>query len=668
MMQFHTRNAQRFLRAFALEGIAFFTWLILIPSDNRESGLFGYTPARLGMMASILLLSLGFWILGNKLKKQKSFLNLFHEKLSNKGKKLFVFSLATIFTSTIFFELQWLFLAEDEFLSAYLQRLSPLVGYLGILSIQILYFLYSQLKSNSEKWKLSALLLGTLALVPWMLIGEYFAAQFAFPAYYVVDGFHTKYQAALLFALFSTTIYFQFLIIGFSKHTSKKISITWLFISLFTVLGIFYYQATSEHATTINSSFRTSDQNAYMEITEKAVETNFRYTGTRSQMPLYPYVQALFYRSDMGENALFAQGKTLNIILSLLLLGGIFGIAKAFFPLRRTAIITLISTVSLFIFKAPYFQSELLYYFLSFLGFLGIAKMLVKPTLKLGGLTGLVLGLAQLTKASILPTMLAFSAVFLLQQGILFLFEKRVDKKEKCKKVKTATTSFVITLLSFTLVLLPYLTESKEKYGHYFYNVNSTFYIWYDSWDEAVTDTAKYGYREHYPNLPPDEIPNLKNYLREHSIKQISTRFFTGLNTELILILYPYSKINYLFLYGILLVILFIQKHNMQIIKRLLLQYWAVIIFTVLFVTGYLTLYAWYSPFAGGTRFLYSLFLPTLFSIFIALDKISKTLHHNQVLSAIKQHNMLDTIALALLIADFYYVTSIKLPAGYFGS
>lgn len=649
--------------AFAVEGVPFFLWLALIPADNKDVGFLGLSPFRLVLMAFLFGASFGFWILSRAQKKQEYISNLFQKKASGIGRKLTIFVATSLFIGAIFFGLHWLLLAEDDFLNAYLQRFSPFVSYLGIISFQALYFLYTEEKNKIEKKKLVTFLLGMLAFIPWLLVGEYFVTDTMFPNYYVAQGFYTQYQTAFFFALLTCSAYFQFILTSSKQGEQKKRNFTWLLIPLFIILGFFYYNATNAHAQTININFMSSDQHAYMEITEKAIKTNFSYTGTRNQMPLYSYLQALFYRPEMGKDILFERGKTINIILSLILLGGIFILSTFFFHTRRAVIITLVTTVSIFIFKAPYFQAELLYYFLSLIAFLGMGKMLIQPSLKLGVGIGLVLGLAHLTKASALPMLLAFSTVFLLQQSVFFFNERRATKKNRLQKSSQALGSFFLTLFSFVLVLSPYLKESKERYGHYFYNVNSTFYIWYDSWDEAVADTEKYGYREHYPDLSADELPGLRKYLREHSLEQITIRFLAGLKIQLsLMLLYPFSKFNYLLLYGVAILLLFIYKKGWNDLKKLLMQYWAVIIFTILIITGYLTLYAWYTPFAGGTRFIYSIFLPALFAIYIAFDKISKTLNTTAMAT------IFDKVVFALLIADFYYVTFMKLPSGYFGS
>ena len=86
----------------------------------------------------------------------------------------------------------------------------------------------------------------------------------------------------------------------------------------------------------------------------------------------------------------------------------------------------------------------------------------------------------------------------------------------------------VLAALAFLAFLFPYLQESREKYGSHFYNVSTTFYFWYDSWAEAKAGTLAAGDHEGYPDLPPEEIPSLEKYLREHTLEQMVERVREG--------------------------------------------------------------------------------------------------------------------------------------------
>jgi hypothetical protein len=232
----------------------------------------------------------------------------------------------------------------------------------------------------------------------------------------------------------------------------------WYIALLFVILGYFYYNATVLHAKTINTSLSHSDQASYVEFAQKVCDSGFSYTGKRNRMPLYPYLQALFYDPTLNTGDFFEQGKHVNIILSFFLVGSLFFVFRHFLSLHRTVLLTLIITAEIFIYRAPYFTSESLYYFLSFLGFLGMGIMLIRPSLFRGIITGVFLALAYLTKASLLPAIIAFVFVFILKT-LSLSYDKAKIKKDSLSKQEVAYNFFSLglTLAVFLLIMFPYL-------------------------------------------------------------------------------------------------------------------------------------------------------------------------------------------------------------------
>lgn len=275
----------------------------------------------------------------------------------------------------------------------------------------MLYLARLDLIRERASWKFRILLLGALTVLPWLLVLEYFSADALFPAYYVAERYYPAFRVVLPIALFLGAIFVQFLIIELRRHWKGALKVHWLYALFFLILAYFYQGAAVEHADNVNVDPGRSDQSAYMAFAQKAHQTQFAYTGQRNRVPLYPYLQALFYDLSLGDRDFFEQGKRVNIVLSIILLAWLYVVFRKYFPQHRATILTLITAVGLFVFKAGYFTAELLYYTLSFLGLLGLGVMLHSPTLWAALSTGVVLSLAYLTKTSILPTVVLFVAI-----------------------------------------------------------------------------------------------------------------------------------------------------------------------------------------------------------------------------------------------------------------
>ncbi len=298
--------------------------------------------------------------------------------------------------------------------------------------------------------------------------------------------------------------------------------------------------------------------------------------------------------------------------------------------------------------------------------------MLLRPTYSLGILTGLVIAIAYYAKASILPAFAIFGLVFGLQEIGHFLSIRAGRYAEKQYSADSAQrwASFAITLIVFLGLLSPYLIENKQKYGAFFYNQNSTFFIWYDDFDSARADSLQYGYGDGWPDLPQNQIPGVRRYLREHTMAEIIERFRVGANTQVHYSLNALNHINFPLAYLIVLVV--IVALNLRHTRQLIWQYKFVAGFACLFFAAYYVLFSWYFPVAGGARFLYGIYLPYIFSVFIALQKMSLGIEPIQLgrvgVKLPTALQIVDRFILALLVANFYYVVTSLLPHGYFGS
>lgn len=411
-----------------------------------------------------------------------------------------------------------------------------------------------------------------------------------------------------------------------------------------------------------NREMRWSDQSAYMDEAYKAYETRFAYTGNRNRMPLYPFLQALFYSPDMSSEEFFQHGKRLNIILSLVCIAVLGYVFFSRFSRLYAAYAMLLIALVVFAIKSPFFQTELLFYTLFGLTFILSIDTIKTPNKYKTVALGAMFALCQYTKASAMPGLCIFAASY----GVLVL-TKLGQRELDAKRARDILFSAAIPILVFLALLSPYLLESKEKYGTYFYNVNTTFYIWYDSWDEAKAGTLRAGDHVGWPALLDDQLPSLSKYLEEHTAQDIVDRFANGVTLmvksacvidDLFKYAYGYCSqvaLGLVVLAGSLIAIIRSGRSSLSSHSR------QAVFFVCLFFVIYFAAYAWYMPIINfrGARTVLSLLIPLMWTIGLVI-------HHSHTLSlkATVQardisllHLVYTLISLTLLVEIFRLVT-----------
>ena len=121
--------------------------------------------------------------------------------------------------------------------------------------------------------------------------------------------------------------------------------------------------------------------------------------------------------------------------------------------------------------------------------------------------------------------------------------------------------------------------------------------------------------------MPPEQIPSLGKYMREHSTQQILARFSEGASTLLQRASHSYGYFKYVVIYATasLLVILFQPIATWRAIRAR--PY--LVLFMAAFLTSYFFLYAWYTRIAPGNRFMLGQFLPCLFVFSLILTRLA---------------------------------------------
>ena len=384
-------------------------------------------------------------------------------------------------------------------------------------------------------------------------------------------------------------------------------------VLLAAALGLYLQGVERQHAR--NNDVTGTDQRTYLRYAQRLRESGYAYTIPRNRMPLYPLVQALFLPREGDLAASFEAGKRVNAALSLAVLAGAFAVFRLYLTLWEASLAIAVAAYTVLVFKAPWVQAEVLFYGLQLGVFVLLFELARRPRWPLALAAGVLAALAHLTKASLPPAVLLGLACL----GAHLLLDLR---EARCARSAGAWRRPAATLLAGALfagaflgVLSPYLSTSKRMYGRYFYNVNSTFYMWCESWDDARARVRAAGDRAGWPELAPEEIPGPRKYLREHSWAQIGERIAHGWRTHRRNVWTFYPAGPFLDLYaGFLAIVALVQVRALP--ARLLARRgWIATGFVLAYFLGYGLLYVWYVPIGGGARFILALYLPALFAL-----------------------------------------------------
>ena len=242
----------------------------------------------------------------------------------------------------------------------------------------------------------------------------------------------------------------------------------------------------------------------------------------RNIMPLYPAYLALFYDPSISDPDYFVIAKRWSVRLSLALLVALGFVFARYLPALVATNLTLIVAFGYWIFKAGYAQPELLYYFLLFLTFLACCHLLRERrpgrSMGLALIAGALAALTHLTKAAMPLFLGVFFVAYAFGELVRWRQARPADaagRREALTRGAWRAAAAGVLLACFLAVLLPYISTSKRVFGSYFYNANTTFYVWYDTWGEAGADMKDAGAELEWPKRPPRDLPGPAKYLED---------------------------------------------------------------------------------------------------------------------------------------------------------
>jgi hypothetical protein len=441
---------------------------------------------------------------------------------------------------------------------------------------------------------------------------------------------------------------------------------TWLARGIVVLLALGLYLHTAGiQLYHVNTDPERSDQSACMGYAIKLEESGYTYVGDRNRMPLFPILSSVLYHEGMSEEEFFVRGKWFNVALSVLLLVGLLAIFRRHPSPHGAANLLGIVAFTLFVFKAPCFQGELLYYTLNFTGFWLLSRLLARPRPLLGLLAGVALAAAQYTKASALPGLVLFLGVAL----VSLMWGQRGRCQPMLKRLRGVlraplTTAAPLCLAVFLLLLSPYLINSERQYGRSFYNVNTTFYMWYDSWEEVKEGTRAYGDREGWPTMPEEQIPSLTRYVQTHSLRDIAQRELHGIWVLLRDRVNSYGYLKYAVGAWVLGVALAVRRPT--VVWAHLARYRWVALFWVTYLVGYFLAYALWVPISPAPRLVLALFIPFMWAMSVTIDRLIGDLPSLAMGSRrVPPRVLINALVSAVVAVDAVLIASVRIAQHY---
>jgi hypothetical protein len=369
-------------------------------------------------------------------------------------------------------------------------------------------------------------------------------------------------------------------------------------------------EGAAAHGEAINRSPNPKDQSAYLSLGQRTAQTrSIEVDGARP--PLYSAILALVYHPDLSRGEYFERCKRLNIQVTL---GGwallLIPLYRRLRPFSALAVWCALG-FTVFMFYAPYVKAEGIFYSLAAWSFLCTLDVLTRPRIGVALVAGVATGLAQLTKESMLPSLALFVTVQSL--AALAAIGSKLLRTESSAALRTALRRAVtipVVLAAFLLVVYPHVRVNKQVFGSYFYNVNSKFYIWYDSWGQVERGTRKYGDRRGFPDMPPEKLPSAERYLATHTWEDIEARIRRGAIGTIKNASSSHGFFDYTVFAALSAAVSLALSPYVRRISR---QRWPAMLFSAGYLCGYFLMCTWFFAIHPGVRFVVMLVAPVLF-------------------------------------------------------
>ncbi len=288
--------------------------------------------------------------------------------------------------------------------------------------------------------------------------------------------------------------------------------------------GVYFVALALANASHVNVDPVRHDQQAYLDQARMLAETSFHGFTNRVEMPIFPYILALFYSPRLDPTGWFWRGKVVAIGVALVVSMFFALLARRLLPASAARLVTIVCVFYVFLPRAAYVQVEVIYYFLALSALLALVSFVRTPTFPRAALAGALAAIAWLAKASFLLPLGVFTATFVVRELVAAL--RGGSRRDLALHLATAA----VVVVTFAALVYPYARKSREWCGSYLYNTSATYVIFCDGWEDFVARMASLGSPADWWKLADKtNVPSMSRYLATHSVLQVFAREIVGL-------------------------------------------------------------------------------------------------------------------------------------------
>jgi hypothetical protein len=379
------------------------------------------------------------------------------------------------------------------------------------------------------------------------------------------------------------------------------------------------------------------DQTVFLDHAAGYKNLGIKYFAPRQHMPGYGLMLVPFIEKGEDIWHFFERSKTLVVVLSLLALVGLAVALRLVLPWAEVVLLTSALGFLLYVFRAGFFQPELMFFTLFLLSLILMLRLVDRPARPLALATGVVFAAAHLFKSSML------ASLALLGAGIGVRVLQAAIRKEWVEAGRTALTGATVPAV-FCLLLLPYLIQSKREFGSAFFSAHTKYHMWCDTHDQSralaeikvarrtqhftsewlMRASRNYEtYRPIYEDWAKNGPPSPARYFREHTWSEIATTGAATWKRTLGRLERDYGPLLFFWQALVMLTAVMAALRPAEA-WQCLRRHWLAIATYGLFLAGYFVSYVFYAKIGMGPRLFLTLAVPVCFGPAVVLWRLGR--------------------------------------------